>query len=409
VDVFVARQPIFDRQWRVYGYELLYRSSQSDNKFDGTDSATATKQVISNTLLSIGLENIACGKKAFLNFDRSLLNEGIYLSLPREVTVIEILESVEPTVDLIELCKAIHGQGYAIALDDFVPSAKFEPLTRLAQLIKVDTRLTDRAEQERLLQTYRPRGIALLAEKIETHEEFEWARAAGYDYFQGYFFARPNVMQSHQIPASKLNCLRLLSEVQHADLNFERVKDLIASDVSLTYKLLRYANSALFGRHDEIKSIGHALANVGADNIRRWVALAALPMLATDKPGELVRLSIVRARFCESLVQRAGITLRNEAFLMGMFSLLDALLDQPLEDALRAVSLRPVITQALLGTAPDRNPLATIYKLTRRYELGDWDEVEALAQACGFPALAAGNAYTEAAFWAERMLHPSDD
>jgi c-di-GMP-related signal transduction protein len=377
VDVFVARQPIFDRQWRVYGYELLYRSGPLENEFDGTDSTIATQQVISNTLLSIGLENIVGGKKAFLNFDRSLLNDRIYLSLPREATVIEILESVEPTADLIELCRSIHEQGYDIALDDFVSSPQFEPLTRLAQLIKVDTRVTD--------------------------------RAAGYDYFQGYFFARPFVMHSHQIPASKLNCLRLLSEMQQPELNFERVEDLIASDVSLTYKLLRYANSALFGRHEEIKSIGHALVIVGADNIRRWVALAALPMLATDKPGELVTLSIVRARFCESLMKLARMTLRNEAFLMGMFSLLDALLDQPLDDALQAVSLRPEITQALLGTAPDRNPLATIYKLTRRYELGDWDEVEMLAKECGFPGLAAGNAYVEAALWAERVMHASDD
>ena len=409
MDVFVARQPIFDRQWRVYGYELLYRSGPLENEFDGTDSTIATQQVISNTLLSIGLENIVGGKKAFLNFDRSLLNDRIYLSLPREATVIEILESVEPTADLIELCRSIHEQGYDIALDDFVSSPQFEPLTRLAQLIKVDTRVTDRAEQERLLRTYRPRGIALLAEKIETYKEYEWARAAGYDYFQGYFFARPFVMHSHQIPASKLNCLRLLSEMQQPELNFERVEDLIASDVSLTYKLLRYANSALFGRHEEIKSIGHALVIVGADNIRRWVALAALPMLATDKPGELVTLSIVRARFCESLMKLARMTLRNEAFLMGMFSLLDALLDQPLDDALQAVSLRPEITQALLGTAPDRNPLATIYKLTRRYELGDWDEVEMLAKECGFPGLAAGNAYVEAALWAERVMHASDD
>jgi c-di-GMP-related signal transduction protein len=404
VEVFVARQPILDRQRQLYGYELLYRSDQARNQFDGTEASAATKQVISNTLLSIGLENILCGKKAFLNFDQALLSEGVYLSLPRSSTVIEILESVEPNSDLIGLCRGIHDQGYAIALDDFVASPQFEPLTDLAQLIKVDVLATSKPEQERLLRTYRPRGIALLAEKVETYEEFEWARSAGYDYFQGYFFARPSVMRSQQVPASKLNCLRLLSELQEKDLDFKRIESLICGDVALTYKLLRYMNSALAGPRCEIQSIERALMFAGSDELRRWMALAALPMLTTDKPNELATLSIVRARFCERLSQLAGITLQNEAFLMGMFSLLDALLDRPLDEALLSVSLRPEIPQALLGTAPDDNALSRIYRLTRRYEQGDWDEVERLAQGFGFPASAARDAYVEATLWGERML-----
>jgi c-di-GMP-related signal transduction protein len=409
VEVFVARQPIFDRQRQLYGYELLYRSEKASNQFDGTEASLATKQVISNTLLSIGLENILCGKKAFLNFNHRLLSDGLHLSLPRQATVIEILETVEPTADLIALCSCIHEQGYTIALDDFVDSPQFEPLTRLAQLIKVDMRLTGKREQERLLRTYRPRGIALLAEKVETYEEYEWALAAGYDYFQGYFFARPSVIQSHEVPASKLNCLRLLSELQKPDLDFKRLEALIRGDVALTYKLLRYVNSALFARRSEIQSIEHALMIVGTEDIRRWAALATLPMLATDKPGELAKLSIVRARFCERLMQLAGITQQNEAFLMGMFSLLDALIDRPLNEALPLVSLGSDITQALLGTAPADDVLSKIYRLTRRYEQGDWDEVEELARGCGFPGSAAGDAYVEATLWAERMLHAAND
>jgi len=404
VDVFVARQPILDRRRQLYGYELLYRSEQVRDQFDGTEASIATQQVISSTLLSIGLENILCGKKAFLNFNHSLLSDGLYLSLPRQATVIEILETVEPTADLIALCRGIHEQGYSIALDDFVASPKFEPLTHLAQLIKVDVQVTSKPEQERLLRTYRPRGIALLAEKVETYEEFEWARAAGYDYFQGYFFARPSVIHSQHVPATKLNCLRLLSELQKPDLDFKRLEALIRGDVALTYKLLRYVNSALFDRRGEIQSIERALMIVGDDDIRRWGALATLPMLATEKPGELATLSIVRARFCERLMQLAGITQQNEAFLMGMFSLLDALLDQPLERALLSVGLGPEISHALLGTAQTDDVLSKIYHLTRRYEQGDWDEVERLAQACGFPGAAAGNAYVEATLWAERML-----
>ena len=217
------------------------------------------------------------------------------------------------------------------------------------------------------------------------------------------------MIQSQHVPATKLNCLRVLSELQKPDLDFKRLEALIRGDVGLTYKLLRYVNSALFGRRGEIESIERALIIVGSDDIRRWVALATLPMLATDKPGELITLSIVRARFCERLIQLAGITQQNEAFLMGMFSLLDALIDQPLDEALLSLSLGPDITQALLGTAPVDDVLAKIFRLTHRYEQGDWDEVEKLAQECGFPGSLAGNAYVEAALWAERMLQAACD
>jgi len=405
VEVFVARQPVFDRQRQIYGYELLYRSDPSSNQFDGTEATSATQQVISSTLLSVGLEKILGGKKAFVNFNERLLREGVHQSLPREATVIEILESVEPTAELVELCRGIHTEGYTIALDDFVSSPEVEPLTQVAQLIKVDVRTTCQAEQERLLRTYRPRGIALLAEKVETHEEFNWARCAGYDYFQGYFFARPSVIRGQQLPTSKLNCLRLLSEMQKTELDLNRLEDLIRVDVALTYKLLRYVNSALFGRHEKIQSIKHALVVVGTDKLRHWVALATLSILATDKPGEVATLSIVRARFCELLIKLTRIELRDEAFLMGMFSLLDAFLDCPLDEALRSVSLNPDIAQVLLGTAADGNQLWMVHQLIRRYEIGDWDEVERLARVCGFPAAAVTDAYLDATQWANTMLH----
>ena len=404
MEAFVARQPIFDRQREIYGYELLYRSDPSISHFDGTEATLATKQVISSTLLTIGLENILCGKKAFINFNERLLSDGVHQSLPRREIVIEILESVEPTADLIALCRGIRDDGYTIALDDFVSSPQFEPLTYFAQLIKVDVRATSQREQERLLRTYRPRGIALLAEKVETHEEFEWARAAGYDYFQGYFFARPGVIRGQQLPTSKLNCLRLLSEMQNGDPNFKQLEELIRMDVALTYKLLRYVNSALTGRHEEIQSIKQALVMVGSHRIRQWVALSTLSIMAADKPSELATLSLVRARFCELLTKLAGGAHRDKAFLMGMFSLLDALLDRPLKEALRSVSLTPEIAQALLGTAAEENLLSRVYRLARSYEMADWDVVKTLAQACGVPFVAVGDAYVEATQWANGVL-----
>ena len=400
MEVFVARQAIFNRQRELYAYELLYRSNAARNEFDGTDAGIATRQVISSTVLSIGLENIMCGKRAFLNFDHALLSDGMHLSLPKQAIVIEILETVAPTQDLIALCRNIHDQGYSIALDDFVWQPELEPLIGIAKLIKVDLMATSKQEQERLLRTYRPRGIMMLAEKVETHEEFEWARDAGYDLFQGYFFARPAIVRGRQIPAAQVTCLRLLQEIQRNDLDFDELERLIRGDVSLTFRLLRYANSALFGRREETNSIARALLVLGEDGIRRWVSLATLPMLATNKPSELATLSIVRARFCERLAQLSGTAQRGEAFMMGMFSLLDALIDCPLDDALREIHLRPPITEALLGIAPKQDILASIYRLTRQYEIGDWDEVEKLSAEIGVPAAAVGGAYVESTLWA---------
>ena len=274
MDALVARQPIFDRRRSVYGYELLFRSSETKNHFDGADASTATQQVLSGVLLSIGLDQVVCGKKAFVNFNDHLLSDGMHLDLPPQLTVIEILETVQPTPEFVTVCRRIREQGYMLALDDFDGAPELEPLTNVVQLIKVDIRATPKPEQERLLRKYRPRGIKMLAEKIETYEEFEWARRAGYDYFQGYFFARPAVLKSKQVAPSKLNCLQLLNELQAPELDIRRLKALIESDVALAYKLLRYVNSVMFAQREEIRSIERALTIMGTNEIRRWVTLA---------------------------------------------------------------------------------------------------------------------------------------
>lgn len=405
METFLARQAIFDRRRTLDAYELLYRSNSLATEFDGCESSSATRQVIASTLLSIGLDKVVGGKKAFLNFDHRLLFEEVYLSLPRDAIVIEILESVEPTPDLIDLCGQIRQRGYSIALDDFVWSPSAAPLIDMADLIKVDVRTTSRPEQERLLRIGQAQGIAMLAEKVETHEEFEWAWKAGYDFFQGYFFARPVMVRGHQIPTLKTNCLRLLREVQSPDIDFKRLTALIREDVSLVHKLLRYANSALVARREKIESISRALVVLGEAEIRRWVTLAVLPSLATDKPAELLTLSIVRARFCEKLAQNLAASVQDKAFLMGMFSTIDALVDRPLDEALQEVNLDTDISRALLGTAPDRDPLACINLLTRCNEFGDWDQVERLAQYCGIPVEAVSDAYLEATLWAEQAMH----
>lgn len=404
MDVFVARQPIFDRERKLYGYELLFRSGPDRNEYDGVEPASATRELIANTLLTFGLDTITGGKKAFINFDRRLLLDQWRTILPKQTAVIELLETVKADPEVLEACRLLRDQGYILALDDFVRQPNTEPLTGLANIIKVDVRTTSESEQKLLLEKYGARGVELLAEKVETHEEFENAHRAGYTYFQGYFFARPTIMQRRRIPAAKATCLRLLQAAHQPDLDFGHIEEMISQDVSFSYNLLRFVNSALFYCPSEIHSLSQALLVLGEPGIRRWIALATLPRMTDGKPMELATYSLVRARFCERMAELAGIARQRESFLMGLFSLLDALIDLPLEDALKEVGLAPEIMQTLLGTASERDALANVYRLACRYEGADWDAVEDLARGLGLKVASITHAYLEATQWATQLL-----
>jgi c-di-GMP-related signal transduction protein len=404
MEVFVARQAIFDRNNQVYAYELLYRSDEAANQFDGTEAASATAQVVANSLLSVGVDNLLCGKRAFVNFDRTLLIGGFEAILPPESLVIEILNSVEPDSDVLDACAKLNQRGYSIALDDFVGNPRGEAFTRIAKMIKVDVQGTSRPEQERLIGKYQPRGIAMVAEKVETRDEFEWAQSAGYQFFQGFFFAQPVVVRGRHIAPAKLACLRLLSEMQSSEIDFGRVQKVVSEDVALSFKLLRYANSALFAREVEIHTIHHGLVMLGETGVRHWAALAALPVLAQDKPGELLIHSLVRARFCERLCQLARAPHAPLGFLMGLFSLLDALLDIPLSEALTQVNLAPELQGALLGTAPEDDMFRSIYELICRYEAADWDRALELARRLNIEGSSVADAYAGSVFWVQQSL-----
>jgi c-di-GMP-related signal transduction protein len=395
MDVFVARQAILNRQKDLFAYELLFRSSADHNCYDGTDSTSSTQQVIANTLFSAGLEGLIGGKKAFINFDRKMLLDGSWSILPKESVVIEVLESVEPDEAVVEACGRLCANGYTLALDDFVHHPKFEPLTHKAQIIKVDVLATSRAEQKRLVAKYSKRGIRMLAEKVETLEEFDWALCIGFDYFQGYFFTRPVVVRGRQIPSSKISCLRLLQETQREDIDFDRVRDLIKGDVALSYKLLRFTNSAFFAHQTEIREIDRALIVLGEQGIRRWVAIAAMIGLAKDKPHELIVQSLVRACFAERLAALAGFADASNWFLMGLFSMLDALLDRTIENALEQIKVARPVEETLLHTAPPESGMAGAYSVICCYETGDWDAVTKLAELMGVPASLIGEVYVE--------------
>jgi len=243
---------------------------------------------------------------------------------------------------------------------------------------------------------------------VETQEEFEWARSVGYDYFQGYFFAKPANVRGRRIPSNKLHCLQLLKEAQQPELDFDRLEAFILKDVSLSYQLLRYVNSPLFALTSTIRSIRQALLYFGETDLRKWITLATLTRAGEDKPNELIRHSLVRARFCELVAELASEKLAEYAFLTGLFSLLDALIDRPLEETLAELSLAPEIAAVLGGTATENDLLAGVLDLARAYEAADWARVREIGEHMGVPVTGFGGVYCEAAGWAQQLLEPQD-
>ncbi len=403
MEVFVARQPIFDRKREVVAYELLFRADEAATSYGSMDSVEATTNVIANSLLSIGIGQMIGDKKAFINFDKSVLLGGLHTILPPEVLVVELLETIQADAEVLAACAKLSQQGYTIALDDYIPH-QMEPLTKFANIIKVDLRTLDKKEQTGLLTKYKPRGIEMLAEKVETAEEFEWALGAGYDYFQGYFFAKPSTLRARQMPSTKVVCLRLLSMIQEPDLDFAALEKLISSDVSFAFKLMRFANSALFARSADVQSIQHALVITGEKGIRHWAALATLQVMAKDKPAELIVYSLIRARFCERLLQIAGDGRAHLGFLMGLFSLLDGLLDLPIEEALATVKLNPEVTCAILGKSGDGDVFRNVLELVRAFEAGKWEVVVECAARLRIERSVVGELYASSTLWSQQVL-----
>ncbi|MEW6387567.1 MAG: HDOD domain-containing protein [Thermodesulfobacteriota bacterium] len=401
-DVFVARQPIFDRRQRVYGYELLYRARGEDN-FCLIDGDQATLSVIRNVLLVHGPEKLTGGKKAFINFTKNLLLNKTPFYLPKEIAVVEILEGMEVDKELLEACRHLKENNYLLALDDFLwPEQEDHRLTELADLIKVDFRQSKEAERKTIVDHFRPRGLKLIAEKTETREEFQEALDSGFTFFQGFFFSKPVIISSRDIPGFKLTYLRVLKELARPELDFRVLEKIIARDPSLSYKMLKYINSAFFGLRYEITSIIDALRLLGEREIRRWASLAVLTHLGQDQPQELLRFSLLRARFCESLAPKVGLaSQKSELFLMGMFSLMDVFIGRPLDEILDDIPLTEKVKAALLGHS---NDYRTLFDLVVNYETAAWEQVSNLAEQLSLEMQELPVLYAESINWVDRPL-----
>jgi EAL and modified HD-GYP domain-containing signal transduction protein len=402
METFIARQPIFDRRQQVYAYELLFRSSL-ENVFTGQDPNQASSKVIADSFFLLGLEFLTGGKKAFINVTRDVLVKEYITLLPQGSIGVEILETVEPELEVIEACKKLKQAGYLLALDDFVYQERYRQLMDLADIVKVDFLATGAEERRDLVQRFGSRRMRFLAEKVETQEAFQEALTLGYTYIQGYFFSKPVILTGKDVPAFKLHYLQILQQINRPELDFDQIEDIIKREVSLSYKLLRYINSAFFPWRSKINSLKRALVLLGEREVKKWISLIALASMATDKPEELVVQAIIRAKFCESLAAAAGLSRRTQdLFLMGMFSLIDAILDRPLADILSTVPLADDIKEALLG---EENRLRLIYQCALAYEKGDWDQLSAHTALLGLNEAESPRLYLEAVTWGQQTFH----
>ncbi len=404
MNVFIARQPIFDKNEKVVAYELLFRGADED-AYSAGDGDQATRDVIVNSLLVFGLDRLTGHKPAFVNFTENMLKSELTASLPTELVTVEVLESIFPDSEVVAVCEKLKQSGFRLALDDFIFQPAYRPLLDLADVIKVDFRQTVGTDRLRVIAQVARAGMVFLAEKVETREEFVAARESGYSLFQGYFFSKPEVLSRRDIPGRSAHYLQIVNEVNSPDVDFGKLESVVSHDVAFSYKLLKFINSSAFGFNSEIRSIRQALVLLGRKEIVRWATLLALREYGQDRPEEILKASVVRAKFGELLAAKMCLDPKcSDVFFLGMFSLIDALTGCRMADMLAELPLPAAIKDALLDVG-EQNCLHYLYRLILAYERGEWSRIPALLAAMGIDEQDVPAAYLKAVEWADSLAY----
>ena len=400
--VYVARQPIFEVGRGLYGYELLYRRNTSVDHADG-DDAHMSAEVIANALLSVGIRNISGGRVAFVNFSRGQLLDRSWELFDPETVVIELLERVECNCETLSACREMASAGYKLALDDFVVDERMRPLVELASIVKIDVLNRPFAELRGVADHLRSSGVRLLAERVETATVRDMCTDFGYELFQGYLFSRPETLIKSDVSASHMAVLQLLNLLQNPDTPDSALDAAFQSDVALCYKLLRIVNAAALGGRS-ITSIPHAVRLVGREMLHRWLAVLLVSSLGHrgDVSHELALTAITRARMCE-LVTAASVERRHaaSAFIVGLLSLLDVLLEVPMPTILARLELSDDVKGALLAR---HGPLGSPLQLVEAYEKANWDAAKRLAHESAVPDEIVPSLYLDALHWASEQI-----
>lgn len=385
MNVVTARQAIVNKKAHAVGYELLFRDGK-DNSFPvGMDPHAATGKLINQTHLNFGLKEITDGKRAFINFsEKCLLEDYPYLMSPKDI-IVEVLESVTPSDAVYEKVKSLFHDGYIIALDDFVyskPWARFLPFVRIIKIDIAQTPLSQVTPLINYLNEYKRKSnrknkIYLLAERVETKEEFRQAKGMGFDYFQGYFFCKPEMRKYKDVEISQCTLIALYQELCQRELNTNKIAQHFRGDEALTYKLLVFMNSGMFNVSKPISDVKHALSYMGEDNVRKFISLLTTSEMAKGKPREIFRIGTIRAETCEKAARMVAPDMAQEAFMMGLLSILPSILDRSMESVLSFLKVTDGIKDALL--ADERNcqkskgsMLYVLLKATTSVEQGSW-------------------------------------
>ncbi|MBN2070680.1 MAG: HDOD domain-containing protein [Candidatus Krumholzibacteriota bacterium] len=346
-EIFVGRQPIFDKKLNVIGYELLYRASEEDLHACITDNNDASSQVILNTFMSIGLERLAGDRLVFINLSEGFFRGDFPFPLDPEKIVVEILEGMTLDKSLVDSIRDFAARGYRLALDDVVDIDHISNLIDIAEIAKIDIRQIRPGRLVLLVEKLKERGLKIVAEKIETMAEYEYCYKLGVDYFQGFFFEKPNTVKGKRMPSSSASIMRLLARLHDPDVTVTEIKEIISHDVSISYKLLRLMNSASFSLSRKIESIHEAVVMFGFERIRSWLSLLLLSKIE-ESSGELMTVAMIRGKMCEIITEDLDPESAERGFITGLFSVLDALLSVPMGEILPMLPLADEIKDALL-------------------------------------------------------------
>ena len=401
MDVFVARQPIFDKSNKVFAYELLFRSSMI-NSFSNSDGDRATLEVINNSFINIGIDKIVGNKKAFINFTEKILKSDVLDILSPRLIVIEVLENVEPTEEIFNICKSLKNKGFILALDDFVFNTKYINLLKIADIIKVDFMITKGYERKRIMELVKNKNIKFLAEKVETMKEFKQAVDFGYSYFQGYYFSKPSIVSEKKIPENKMVNMKVLRELNKEHFSMDNLINLIKRDISLSYKFLKLINSANFGFKSRITSLNQAVALLGEEEVKRWLYFIVINTIGDDKPEIITINSLIRGRFGELIIEKIGLEDKTfYGYLVGMLSMMDVILDRPMDEILNELLIPLEVKDALIGEKV--NIYSKILNLIVSYEKGQWSKVFSIAKELNLNEKYLPLAYINAIQWSKEV------
>ncbi len=391
---YIARQPIFDSQLNVQAYELLFRDGDTGvaNIADGN---IASSQVMINAFLELGIETISDNRLSFINLTRDFIVGQLPLPITPNTVVIEILEDIKVDEELIAALKNFSAQGFMLALDDYTFTEDKKPLFDIVDIVKVDIMECDRDTLEQDVRALQKYNVKLLAEKVETREEFELCKSLEFDFYQGYFISRPEVIQGQALKPSRIALLEILTMLEDPDCDVAVLERLISQDVTISYKILRIINSSFFGFRRNIDSVKQAVVSLGMKAIRDWFVILALTSI-DDKPRALVMLILVRARMMQLLAEKCHLN-QDQCFTAGLFSSIDAIMDQPMDEVLRSLPLSSEISKALLKLEGD---IGQLLQLILSYEKGDWAEVAE----SGIPAEELSECYLKSMNWATELM-----